>query len=167
MDQAIVPFDSRRFRHVLGHFPTGVVVVTAIDASGLPTGMSVGSFTSVSLNPPLVSFLPDQSSTTFPAIREAGSFCVNILSDHQQHVARLFSLRGVDRFGSITWTPASSGAPKIDGAVAWIDCDIDVIYEAGDHYVVIGQVRDLDTNEAAGPLIFFQGGYGGFSSDEG
>lgn len=152
-----------RFRHVLGHFPTGVVVVTAMHPDAGPVGMAVGSFTSVSLDPPLVAFLPDRASTSFPKIRAAGSFCINVLADDQEHVCRAFAARGGDKYTSTTWQPAGSGAPVLDGVVAWIDCDIDDVLEAGDHYIVLGRVRELDVPGTTSPLLFFRGGYGGFS----
>ena len=152
-----------RFRHVLGHFPTGVVVVTAMHGEAGPVGMAVGSFTSVSLDPPLVAFLPDRSSTSFPKIRDVGSFCINVLADDQEHLCRAFAARGGDKYGSAGWRPAGSGAPVLDGVVAWIDCDVDQILEAGDHYIVVGRVRDLAVHNTTSPLLFFRGGYGGFS----
>lgn len=155
--------DAGRFRHVLGHFPTGVVVVTAAHEENGPVGMAVGSFTSVSLDPPLVAFLPDRGSTSFPKIREAGSFCINVLADDQEHVCRAFAARGGDKYGSAPWQPAGSGAPVLDGVVAWIDCDIEQVLEAGDHYIVLGRVRELDVPGKSAPLLFFRGGYGGFS----
>ena len=93
-DSGVLQFDSKRFRQVLGHYPTGVTVVTAVDADGQPAGMAVGSFTSVSLDPPLVAFLPDKSSTSFPRIRRASSFCVNVLSAEQENVCRAFAAKG-------------------------------------------------------------------------
>jgi flavin reductase (DIM6/NTAB) family NADH-FMN oxidoreductase RutF/DNA-binding IclR family transcriptional regulator len=155
--------DPGRFRHVLGHFPTGVVVVTAVQDSGEPAGMAVGSFTSVSLDPPLVAFLPDRSSTSFPKIRAAGSFCINVLAGDQEHVCRAFAARGADKYATVAWSAAGSGSPVLDGVVAWIDCDIDQVLEAGDHYIVLGRVRDLDVPQQASPLLFFRGGYGRFS----
>ena len=155
--------DAGRFRHVLGHFPTGVVVVTAMHEESGPVGMALPSFTSVSLDPPLVAFLPDRGSTSFPLIRAAGSFCINVLADDQEHVCRAFDARGGDKYGSAAWRPAGSGAPVLDGVVAWIDCDIDQVLEAGDHYIVLGRVRDLSVHNTTSPLLFFRGGYGGFS----
>ena len=157
-------FDGQKFRQVLGHFPTGVAVVTGIDADGAPAGMAVGSFTSVSLDPPLVAFMPDKSSSSWPKFRDSGAFCVNILGAEQESVCRAFAMKGGDKFAELDWHPASSGSPILDGALAWIDCDIDVIHEAGDHYIVIGLVRELDIGTPALPLVFFQGGYGRFSS---
>jgi flavin reductase (DIM6/NTAB) family NADH-FMN oxidoreductase RutF/DNA-binding IclR family transcriptional regulator len=157
-------FDGVKFRQVLGHFPTGVAVVTGIDGDGKPAGMAVGSFTSVSLDPPLVAFMPDKSSSSWPKLRESGAFCVNILGAEQESVCRAFAMKGGDKFAELAWRPASSGSPILDGALAWIDCDIDVVHEAGDHYIVIGLVRELDIGTPALPLVFFQGGYGRFSS---
>lgn len=156
------PFDGREFRDVLGHFPTGVAVITAIGTDGQPCGMAVGSFTSVSLDPPLVAFLPARSSTTFPLIRDAPSFCVNVLTAEQESLCRLFASRGVDKFRDLSWTPAPSGAPVVDGASAWIDCTTEVIHDAGDHLIVVGRVHALAAEHPSPPLVFFRGGYGQF-----
>ncbi|RYE43209.1 MAG: flavin reductase [Hyphomicrobiales bacterium] len=156
--------EAGRFRRVLGHYPTGVAAITAIGDDGNPVGMTVGSFTSVSLDPPLVAFLPDKSSSSFPLIRKSGSFCVNVLGADQQQVCRNFAAKGADRFKGLSWHPASSKSPILDGVVAWIDCDIDTVHDSGDHYIVIGRVRELETAGGDLPLLFFQGGYGEFSS---
>jgi flavin reductase (DIM6/NTAB) family NADH-FMN oxidoreductase RutF len=154
-------FDSRHFRQVLGHFPTGVVVVAAIDDSGQPAGMTVGSFTSVSLDPPMVAFLPDKASTSFPRIASAPSFCVSVLSYDQEDICRAFAAKGGDKFASIRWSPGPSGAPVLDGAVAWIDCEIETVHEAGDHLIVVGRVLNLGVGggSLAAPLLFHRGGY--------
>ena len=151
-------FDSGRFRHVLGHFATGVAIITAAGPDG-PVGMSVSSFTSVSLEPPLVAFLPDKSSTSWPAIRAAGAFCVNILSSGQERLCAQFARRGGEKFAGVSWRAAPSGAPVLDGVMAWIDCELTQTFESGDHYIAIGRVRQLDAAEMAAPLVFFQGGY--------
>lgn len=153
-----------RFRRVLSHYPTGVVVITSIDADGAPAGMAVGTFTSVSLSPPLVAFLPDRTSTSFPKIRQAGQFCVNVLSHAQQPVCHAMAARGTDKFATIDWTPAPiTRSPVIDGVLAWIDCTIEATHEAGDHYIVIGRVVDLEVPRPGfeEPLVFFHGGYSG------
>jgi flavin reductase (DIM6/NTAB) family NADH-FMN oxidoreductase RutF/AcrR family transcriptional regulator len=152
-------FDSRTFRHVLGHFATGVAVITGMGPSG-PAAMVVSSFTSVSLEPPLVAFLPDKSSTSWPAIRSAGSFCVNILSAGQEQLCAQFARKGGDKFTGVTWQPAPSGAPVIDGVMAWIDCELTQTFESGDHYIAIGRVLQLEAGDfGALPLVFFQGGF--------
>ncbi len=154
-------FDSSRFRHVLGHFATGVAVITAVGPSG-PVGMVVSSFTSVSLEPPLVAFLPDRSSTSWPKIRAACAFCVNILSAGQEELCAQFARKGIDKFAGVSWRPASSGAPILDGGMAWIDCELTQTFESGDHYIAIGRVLQLEAAEYGVPLVFFQGGYGHF-----
>jgi flavin reductase (DIM6/NTAB) family NADH-FMN oxidoreductase RutF/AcrR family transcriptional regulator len=151
-------FDSGRFRHVLGHFATGVAVITAAGPSG-SAGMVVSSFTSVSLEPPLVAFLPDKSSTSWPEIRTAGSFCVNILSSGQEQLCAQFARRGGDKFAGVKWSVAPSGAPVLDGVMAWIDCELTQTFESGDHYIAIGRVLHLEAAEIGAPLVFFQGGY--------
>lgn len=156
-----------QFRTILGHYPTGVAVVTAMSPEGEPVGMTVGSFTSVSLDPPLIGFLPTRDSRTFGRLREAGSFCVNVLAADQEQTCRLFArgpLPGVpdERWKTVRWHLSPSGAPVLDDAVAWIDCALAEVAEAGDHFFVMGQVRLLEVVRPVQPLLFFQGGYGRF-----
>lgn len=156
--------DAAHFRQVLGQYPTGVVVITALDADGAPIGMTVGTFTSVSIDPPLVAFLPDQSSSSWRALRESGTnFCVNILSDQQEDVCRTVAVRKTNKFEGIAWSPSARGLPVIAGSVAYIDCSTEVVHEAGDHHIVIGRVEDLNVQSTAYPLLFFRGGYGAFN----
>ena len=158
----LTAFDSAKFRQVLGHFPTGVTVITAAH-DGVPVGMAVGSFASVSLEPPLVAFFAGKSSSSWPKIEATGAFCVNILADDQEEESRRFASKEEDKFAGIGWKPAGSGSPLLDGVLAWIDCDIDSITDAGDHVCVMGRVRDLDVGHDGAPLIFFRGGYGRFA----
>jgi 3-hydroxy-9,10-secoandrosta-1,3,5(10)-triene-9,17-dione monooxygenase reductase component len=156
--------DGARFRQVLGHFPTGVTVVTAGTEEG-PVGLCVGSFTSVSLHPPLVAFCAGYSSTSYPRIEAAGHFCVNILAEDQEEIARVFADKGDDKFSGIGWRPSVvTHAPVINDVLAWIDCEIDAIHEAGDHWIVVGRVLDLEIGHEGGPLVFFRGGFGRYSS---
>ena len=160
----LTQIDPTRFRQVLGQYPTGVVVVTALDVGGEPIGMTVGSFTSVSMDPPLVAFLPDQKSNSWRALRESGdSFTVNVLGADQEGVCRAIAMRKTDKFSGIPWHRSPAGNPVVDGAVAWIDCVTDQIHEAGDHHIVIGRVEELDLGAGGTPLLFFRGGYGSFS----
>jgi flavin reductase (DIM6/NTAB) family NADH-FMN oxidoreductase RutF len=155
--------DPATFRLVLGHFCTGVTVVTAVD-NGVPVGTTCQAFTSLSLDPPLVAFCPSQWSVTYPRLRSAGKFCVNVLSEHQEEVARRFSAKdGTDRFHGIGWAPAPSGSPVLHGSVAWVDCTVQAEYDGGDHLIVVGRVRALGSPGGAGPLLFFRGGYRQFS----
>ena len=155
--------DPRHFRRVLGHFPTGVVVVTSHDHNGGPLGMTVGSFTSVSLSPPLVAFLPGKQSRTAPKILRTGRFCVNVLGAHQEAECRSFAGGGDRKFDGIDWTPSPSGLPRLDGAVAWIECTVEVVHGAGDHDIVIGRVTSLDVASPSSPLLFHRGDYGSFA----
>jgi flavin reductase (DIM6/NTAB) family NADH-FMN oxidoreductase RutF/DNA-binding IclR family transcriptional regulator len=157
------PSDPRFFRQVLGQYPTGVCVVTATPENGSRAGFVVGSFTSVSLDPPLIAFFPDRGSTSWPKIESAGKFCVNILGAEQEDVCRRFASRAEDKFEGIECRDAGSGSPIINGVVAWIDCDLESTTEAGDHYIVLGRVRELDVESPSLPLLFFQGGYGRFA----
>ncbi|WP_300267647.1 flavin reductase [Microbacterium sp.] len=150
------------FRDVLGHFPTGVVVITAKDAEGDPVAMVVGSFTSVSLDPPLVAFLPQRTSSSYARMYGAADFCVNVLSENQIELSRRLASRDPNKFDGVAWRPSPAGNPILDGSVAWIDCTLTARHTAGDHDIVIGTVTALDTQEPAGPLLFFQGGYGRF-----
>jgi flavin reductase (DIM6/NTAB) family NADH-FMN oxidoreductase RutF/DNA-binding IclR family transcriptional regulator len=155
--------DQAWFRQVLGQYPTGVSVVTAKAADGTRVGFVVGSFTSVSLDPPLVAFLPAKASNTWRQMEGLGSFCVNVLGAEQEEVCRAFASKRDDKFDGVEHREAPSGSPIIDGVVAWIDCDVESVTEAGDHYIVVGRVRHLDVEAPSLPLLFFQGGYGRFS----
>jgi flavin reductase (DIM6/NTAB) family NADH-FMN oxidoreductase RutF len=157
--------DGDRFRHVLGHLPTGVTVVTAHHPGG-PVAMSANSVTSVSLEPPLILFCPAKSSTSWPRIHESGRFCVNVFAAHHEEISRRFAAQGVDRFAGVAWHSRPAG-PALDDAVAWIECTIDAEHEAGDHLIVVGAVDQLDVREGdADPLVFFRGRYGSFSVND-
>jgi flavin reductase (DIM6/NTAB) family NADH-FMN oxidoreductase RutF/DNA-binding IclR family transcriptional regulator len=157
------PGDPRWFRQVLGQYPTGVCVVTAARDGEAPVGMAVGSFTSVSLDPPLVAFLPDRNSSTWPRIEACGRFCVNILGAEQEQLCRRFASRVPDKYGDIPYRLSASGSPILENIVAWIDCELHSVMEAGDHYIVLGRVRELQLESGGLPLLFFQGGYGRFA----
>lgn len=146
-------------REVLGHFPSGVVVVTARGGTG-PLGFTCQSFASLSLEPPLISFAPARSSTTWPAIREVGTFCVNVLAEPHEHLSALFARPGVDRFAGVGWRPAPSGAPVLDEVTAWIDCALWAEHDGGDHTIAVGRVHDLGADPGRSPLLFHRGRYG-------
>jgi flavin reductase (DIM6/NTAB) family NADH-FMN oxidoreductase RutF len=155
-------FDSAKYRQVLGHFPTGVTVITAV-ADGTPVGMAIGSFASLSLEPPSVLFCAGKQSSSWPKVQAAGSFCVNILAEDQEDVCRVFASKSPDKFAEIGWKHSGNGSPVLDGVLAHIDCTVGDVVESGDHYIVIGQVTDLDVRHEGGPLLFFRGGYGRFA----
>ncbi len=150
--------ETRRYRDVLGHFPTGVTVITTL-RDGEPVGMAVNSFTSVSLDPPLIAFCAARGSTTWDHIEQAGHFCVNVLCCDQAELSHRFASRGADRFAGVAWTPAPSGAPKLSGAAAWLDCELESRIDAGDHVIALGRVRDHDATPESVPLVFFRGDY--------
>ncbi|HEX9466893.1 MAG TPA: flavin reductase family protein [Acidimicrobiia bacterium] len=160
----LVP-DDARFRTVLGHFATGVTIITAMD-DGEPVGIAANSFTSLSLDPPLVLFCVAHSSSTWPRIERTGRFAVNILGEHQEKLSQLFAAKGADRFGQTNWRVGVSGSPVLEDAMAYVDCTMEAQYPGGDHSIVVGRVVDLDVREGARPLLFFRGGYGRLNPTE-
>ena len=138
---------------MLGHFCTGVTVITAPG----PAGFACQAFTALSLDPPLVLFCPGRSSVTWPVIARAGHFCANVLADGQQELARRFGTSGGDKFAGVPWSPAPSGAPVLDGALTWVQCAIQAVHEAGDHYLVTGRVTGLGPCRPGRPLLFYRG----------
>lgn len=155
--------DARDFRDVMGHYPTGVVFVSGM-VDGDPVGMVVGTFSSVSLEPPLVSFMPMTTSGTYGRLRQAEHLCISVLAHDQMATVRTLAGRDPDKLSKVAWTPSAAGAPQLDGAVAHIHGRIDREIEAGDHYITLVAVDDLAVARPTTPLLFFQGGYGGFST---
>ena len=158
-DRPSDPFDSAKYRQVLGHFPTGVSVVTAMTDDG-PAGMAIGSFSSLSLEPPQVLFCPSRTSSSWSRIEGSGRFCVNILGDDQEDVSRVFASSSSDKFAEIGWKRSGNGSPLLAGVLAHIECDIEQVLEGGDHVIVVGAVTALEVHHEGGPLVFFRGGYG-------
>jgi flavin reductase (DIM6/NTAB) family NADH-FMN oxidoreductase RutF len=146
-------------REVLGYFASGVVVVTAAGTDG-PLGFTCQSFASLSLDPPLVSLAPARTSSTWPRIRAAGSFCVNVLADDHEHHSVRFARSGVDRFAGVSWSPGPDGAPILDGVAAWVAATLEHEYDGGDHTIVVGRVRALGADAGRAPLLFHRGRYG-------
>jgi flavin reductase (DIM6/NTAB) family NADH-FMN oxidoreductase RutF len=156
--------DSARYRQVLGHFATGITIVTAID-NGEPVGLTAQSFTAVSLDPPLVAFFPGKSSTSYPGIQRAGVFCVNVLAEDQEALCRAFAVSGGDKFSGVGYKPAAgTGSPVLADALAWVDCRIEAEHDAGDHLITVGRVLDLEVSREAKPLMFYRGGFGRFEA---
>jgi 3-hydroxy-9,10-secoandrosta-1,3,5(10)-triene-9,17-dione monooxygenase reductase component len=150
---------EQHFRHVLGHFATGVAVVTAIDR-GTPVGLTIQSFCSLSLDPPLILLCPALSSTSWPRVERAGSLCVNLLAEGQEGLARQFALTGADKYAGVGWAPsADTGSPMLNGALAWIDCQVVRSHPAGDHLIVVCLVLDLAARRDLRPLIYFKRGF--------
>lgn len=163
--------DSSLYRQVLGHFPTGVTVVTGTQADGTPLGLTIGSFTSVSLDPPLVGFLVMDTSVRWQAIAATGSFCVNMLGHDQAELCWRFAKSSIEQpFEGVDWNPAPiTGSPIVAGAIAWIDCTIEQIVPAGDHQFVMGRVVELENahpDTEPLPLLFYRGKVGRFHHHE-
>lgn len=162
------PVEQAEFRNVLGHFASGVTVITAPDEDGDgagPAGFACQSFSSLSLDPPLVTFLVARTSTTWPRIGRAGVFCANILAAGQGDLCRAFAVSGADKFAGVEWDPAPvTGSPRLLGSLAWIDCSIHAVHTGGDHLIVVGRVNDLGADPEAEPLLFYRGKFGGFES---
>ena len=153
------PFTESGFRQVLGHFCTGVTVITTV-GDGRPAGFACQSFAALSLDPPLVLFCPRRSSATWPLIARAGHFCANVLTAGQRELARVFGTTGADKFAGVHWSPSSSGAPVLAGVLTWVGCAVEAVHEAGDHLVVLGRVTELGECCNEQPLLFYRGRYG-------
>jgi 3-hydroxy-9,10-secoandrosta-1,3,5(10)-triene-9,17-dione monooxygenase reductase component len=153
---AVATIEPQVFRRVLGQFLTGVAVISAMDGEE-PVGLTVGSFFSVSLDPPLVGFCAALSSKTWPVVRKSGRFCVNVLAADQEGVCRSFARTGTDKFQGVSWALSDGGCPRLDDVIAWIECDIEAVHGAGDHEICIGRVRALGDPRRSVPLPFFRG----------
>lgn len=148
------------FRNTLGHFGSGVTVVTGHDGTE-PIGFTCQAFTSVSLDPPLVSISVMTTSTTYPRIRETGKFAVNVLAHDQHGLSNQFARKGTDKWAGVEWTAAPSGNPLLEGALIWVDCEFYAEHLAGDHLIVLGRVlgiSEIPVDESE-PLLFYKGQY--------
>lgn len=158
------PDDPAWFRQVLGQFPTGVCAVTAAGEDGAPIAMVVGSFTSVSLDPPLVAFLPAKSSSTWQRLRGCRHYCVNVLSADQEALCRRIATKAPEPFAALDMSAGRNGAPRLPDTLAAIECEFERVVDAGDHDIVICRVTTLELGPGGAPLIFFRGGYGRFAT---
>jgi flavin reductase (DIM6/NTAB) family NADH-FMN oxidoreductase RutF len=150
--------DSAAFRHACGKFATGITIVTVIGPDGLPHGMTVNSFTSVSLEPPLVLVCIDRKATILPKLQAARYFGINVLSESQQDLSAQFARRGMDRFEAVPWFPGELSVPLLDGALAQYECSVNSVTEGGDHLIFIGEVQHLQCF-AGRPLLYYASGY--------
>ncbi|MER7824235.1 flavin reductase family protein [Streptomyces sp. NPDC096097] len=157
------PVSPAEFRAVLGNFASGVTVITAPpgEVEEGPAGFACQSFASLSLDPPLVTFMVARTSTTWPRIARAGVFCVNILGAEQGELCRSFAVSGADKFAGVTHTPAPvTGSPQLDAVPAWIDCRIQAVHTGGDHLIVVGRVVAMGAAGEGEPLLFHKGRFG-------
>ncbi len=158
-------FDANRFKDAMSRFATGVSIVTGID-DGEPVGFTCQSFLSLSLDPPYVAVAPARTSTSWPRIARTGSFCVNVLGESQEELCRGFAVSGGPKFDGVAWHPApGTGSPVIEGSLAWVDCRVELVHDAGDHELILGRVLDLGVGEGT-PLLFFRSRFATVSHDE-
>lgn len=154
--------DAQLFRQVMGSFASGVVVVTAQTEAG-PVGITCQSFTSLSVDPPLVLFCPSSTSWAWGQIRRAGAFCINVLGEGQQDLGLTFASRVVDKFAGVRFASSPTGSPVLEDAAAWIDCRLHAVHPGGDHDVVIGAVEAMDLDHSSRPLVYHRGVFGAFA----
>jgi flavin reductase (DIM6/NTAB) family NADH-FMN oxidoreductase RutF len=152
---AISSFELRR---VMGHFATGLTVVTTVSAEGEPSGLTANAVASVSLNPPLVLVCVDKTAESHPHFTASKVFTINILNEQQENVSRRFAGKGPDKFVGVACRPGANQAPILDGVLAYIECRLVAAYEGGDHTIYLGEVEEASTQEGR-PLLFFRGGY--------
>ena len=151
---------SQEFRSVMGRFPTGVTVVAAVRETGTPFGLTVNSFTSVSLDPPLVLVCVNRGAASHDGLLAAPSFCVSVLAEEQVALASRFASDPSEtRFDDVAWEPCPQGAPRVLGAVAWLECTRHEAYTVGDHTIMVGRVASLGEGEGAS-LVFHRGTFG-------
>lgn len=165
-DDERAPVSPAEFRAVLGNFASGVTIITSPPGEGEdgPAGFACQSFASLSLDPPLVTFMVARTSTTWPRIARTGVFCVNILGAEQGELCRAFAVSGADKFAGVAHTPApATGSPQLDAVPAWIDCRIHAVHTGGDHLIVVGRVEAMGASGEGDPLLFHKGRFGRFT----
>jgi flavin reductase (DIM6/NTAB) family NADH-FMN oxidoreductase RutF len=159
--------DVGELRRVFGCFPSGIAAVCALGEDGRPNGMAVSSFTSVSMDPPLVSVCVQHTSTTWPGLSRAPRLGVSVLAEGQDGAAKALAAKGIDRFADLSWAETPEGAVVLHGAAAWLDCEIEAEYPAGDHVLVLLRVRGLVGEPTHPPLVFHASKFRGLSVEPG
>lgn len=153
-----VELDEMSIRGAMSEFATGVTIVTTQDED-IPIGFACQSFTSLSLNPPMILFTVMKSSRSWPHIEKTGTFAVNVLSEDQQNISAEFGRRGGLKFGVGEWSLSPLGNPLLHGGSVWIDCTVANVYEGGDHWIIVGNIQGIGKREAAHPLVYHRGSY--------
>jgi len=150
--------DAREIRNVMGHFVTGVTVITTKDTTGKPFGLTVNSFTSLSLTPPLVIVCVDKTVDCYSCFDDSKVFAVNVLNEDQEELSRRFATKGIEKFAGIQWRMGENGSPLLDGVIGAIECKVTQSYEGGDHTIFLGEILSA-TAKGDRPLLFFKGKY--------
>jgi flavin reductase (DIM6/NTAB) family NADH-FMN oxidoreductase RutF len=150
--------DPQELRRVMGHFATGVTVITIKDKQGTPTGLTANAFLSLSLNPPLVLISVDKSAQCYSCFETANGFTVNFLAENQEEISRRFATKGVDKFAGIKWREGTNGAAVIEGVLGYVECKIVQSHDGGDHTIVVGEIVNASATGDR-PLLFFKGKY--------
>jgi len=159
--------DRQDLRDALGSFATGVAIVTSIDDSGTPVGVTVNSFSSVSMNPPLVLFCLDRNAFSLPTFLEASHFAINILEIGQAELSRRFATPMADKWAGLRWIAGAGGVPLLPGCVAWLECRRHEVLEGGDHLIIVGKVAAAKNQPDREALLYKQGLYGRFTDSTG
>lgn len=154
--------DRQDLREALGSFATGVAIVTSVDDSGTPVGLTVNSFSSVSMNPPLVLFCLDRGAFSLPTFLEASHFAINILEISQAELSRRFATPMADKWAGLRWIAGAGGVPLLPGCVAWLECRRHDVLEGGDHLIIVGRVAAVKNNPEREALLYKRGLYGRF-----
>jgi flavin reductase (DIM6/NTAB) family NADH-FMN oxidoreductase RutF len=154
-----VSINQITFRKVLGHFATGITVVTGLTDNKIPVGLTVNAFTSLSLSPPLVLFCLDKRTASIDAFDRGNGFALNMLNKDQQDLSVIFSTKVEDRFAKVKHTFWDTGVPILTGCLANLECKIDAIHDGGDHLIIVGLVGRLQRSDNGSPLLYFNGGY--------
>jgi flavin reductase (DIM6/NTAB) family NADH-FMN oxidoreductase RutF len=150
--------DPQELRRVMGHFATGVTVITTKDKDGGPNGLTANAFMSLSLNPPLILISIDKAATCYACFAPQNAFTVNFLSEDQEEISRRFATKGIDKFAGLKWKEGSNGAAILDGVLGHVECKITQCYDGGDHTIVLGEILNVHAN-GEHPLLFFKGKY--------
>ena len=153
-----MPIEKNQLRQVMGHFATGVTIITTLNKAAQIQGLTANAFTSVSLEPPLLLISVDKKAESWPAFEESRVFTVNILADHQEALSRKFAVSGGNKFEGVAYQVGANGAPILDGALAYIECTLYAAYDGGDHSIYLGEIQQAEIREGR-PLLFFRGGY--------
>ena len=153
-----MPIEKNELRRVMGHFATGVTVITTFSKSGEMHGLTANAFTSVSLIPPLLLICVDKKADSYPCFEETGVFTVNILASDQEDLSRKFAVSGGNKFEGVSYRRGGNGAPILNGTIGHIECKVAATHDGGDHTIYLGEIQEAETREAK-PLLFFRGGY--------